>query len=189
LAIEKARFLIKRFKQENQKLFSNSVEFILPLIIGLFSYFLGTFLGYSSLRITAQLPNDALFITIEADAQSAQIARSIHEFAGVADRIKIINGYTENVIPRLSTDFHIHAFDLIFIDHRNDVYLRDLKMLENVGLIKSGTMIVADNVIYPGAPDYLKYVRNNPNYKTTTYDATLEYRNDIPDSVEISIRK
>jgi catechol O-methyltransferase len=189
LAIEKARFLIKRFKQENQKLFSNSVEFILPLIIGLFSYFLGTFLGYSSLRITAQLPNDALFITIEADAQSAQIARSIHEFAGVADRIKIINGYTENVIPHLSADFHINAFDLIFIDHYKLVYLRDLKMLENVGLIQSGTMIVTDNVIRPGAPDYLEYIQNNPNYTTTTHEAALEYRNDIRDAVEISIRK
>jgi len=62
-------------------------------------------------------------------------------------------------------------------------------MLEEAGLIKSGTMIVADNVITPGAPDYLEYVRNNPNYTTTTHEATLEYRNDVPDAVEISIRK
>jgi len=75
---------------------------------------LGTFLGYSSLRIAAQLPNDALFITIEADPQSAQIARSIHEHAGVADRIKIVNNYTENVIPHLSKDFNIDSFDFIF---------------------------------------------------------------------------
>ena len=154
-----------------------------------YSFFLGTFLGYSSLRIVSQLPTDALFITIEADSQSAEIARSVHEHAGVADRVKIINGSTENVIPDLRKDFHIDSFDLIFIDHYKEVYLRDFKILEELGLIKSGTMIVADNVITPGTPDYLEYVRNNPNYTTKMYDAMLEYREDTPDGVEISVRK
>jgi catechol O-methyltransferase len=152
-------------------------------------FLLGTFLGYSSLRIVAQLATDALFITIEADTQSADIARSIHEYAGVTDRIKIINDYTENVIPHLNKTFNIDSFDLIFIDHFKDIYLRDFKMLEDVGLIKSGTMIVADNVIKPGAPDYLEYVRNNPNYTTTFYEEYLEYRDDLVDGIEISIRK
>jgi len=146
-------------------------------------------LGYSSLRIVSQLSPDALFITIEADSYSAEIARSIHEYAGVADRIKIINGYTQNVLPDLTKDYNIDSFDLIFIDHYKDVYVRDFKILEDVGLIKSGTMIVADNVIYPGAPDYLEYVRNNPNYTTTFHEGTVEYREDIKDGIEISIRK
>ena len=150
---------------------------------------LGTFLGYSSLRIAAQLPNDAVFITIEGDAQSAEIARSIHEYAGVADRIKVVNGYTDNVIPRLREDFNVDSFDLIFIDHYSEVYLRDLKMLEVLGLIKSGTMIVADNVILPGAPDYLEYIRNNPNYTSTLYESNLEYKEDVIDGVEVSVRK
>ncbi len=146
-------------------------------------------MGYSSLRIVSQLSPDALFITIEADSYSAEIARSIHEYAGVADRIKIINGYTQNVIPHLTKAYNIDSFDLIFIDHYKDVYVRDFKILEQVGLIKSGTMIVADNVINPGAPDYLEYVRNNPNYTTTFHEGTLEYREDVKDGIEISIRK
>ena len=150
---------------------------------------LGTFLGYSSLRIVAQLPKDAVFITIEGDSQSAEIARSIHEYAGVTNRIKIVNGYTENVIPRLRQDFNIESFDLIFIDHYGAAYLPDLKLLEKLGLIKSGTMIVADNVITPGAPDYLEYVRKNPNYTSTLYEENIEYSEDIRDGVEISIRK
>ena len=140
------------------------------------------------MRIVSQLPADSLFITVEPDSQSAEIARSIHEYAGVGDRIKIINDASENVIPRLKKDFNIDSLDLIFIDHWKDVYLRDLKLLEEGGLIKSGTTVVADNVITPGAPDYLEYVRNNPNYKTETHEATLEYRDDLRDAVEISIR-
>jgi len=150
---------------------------------------LGTFLGYSSLRIVNQLPKDALFVTIEADSLSAEIARSLHEYAGVGDRIKIINGYTENVLPRLKQDSNIKSFDFIFMDHFGSIYLRDLKMLEELGLITSGTMIVADNVIMPGAPDYLAYVRNSPNYTTTLHEENIEYSEDVRDGVEVSIRK
>ena len=154
-----------------------------------FFAFVGTFLGYSSLRMVAQLPKDALFVTIDADPQSAEIARSIYECAGVADRIKSVIGYTDKVIPRLNQDFNVDSFDLIFIDHYENAFLPDLKMLEELGLIKSGTMIVADNVITPGAPDYLEYIRNNPNYTSTLYEEEMEYNKDMRDGVEISIRK
>jgi len=62
-------------------------------------------------------------------------------------------------------------------------------MLEEVGLIKSGTVIVADNVVIPGAPDYLEYIRNNPNYTTTLHEENLQYNENLVDGIEISIRK
>ncbi|CAF3165455.1 unnamed protein product [Rotaria sp. Silwood2] len=150
---------------------------------------IGTFLGYSSLRMAAQLPNDALIISIEINPESAKIAHTIHKHAGVENRIKIIVDSTENVIPHLNKTFHINTFDLIFIDHDGAAYLPDFMLLEQYNLIKSGTMIVADNVIYPGAPKYLKYIRNNPNYTTRMYESTIEYREDIRDGVEVSVRK
>ncbi|CAF1332789.1 unnamed protein product [Adineta steineri] len=150
---------------------------------------LGTFLGYSALRMISLLPKDALLISIDSNTESAEIARSIFEYAGVTDRIKTIVDDTNNVIPHLNKDFNVDSFDLIFIDHFKDVYLRDFKILEDVGLIKSGTMIVADNVICPGAPDYLEYVQNNPNYSTTLRESTLEYNDNLRDAVAISIRK
>ena len=139
--------------------------------------------------MVAQLPKDAHIISIEADAHSAEVARAIHQYAGVDNRITVVNDYTEKVIPQLRKTFHVDAFDFIFIDHWKEVYLRDLKLLEENNLIQPGTMIVADNVIYPGAPDYLEYVRNNPNYKNTFHEAQLEYSNDTPDGIEISIRQ
>ncbi len=62
-------------------------------------------------------------------------------------------------------------------------------MLEEVGLIKSGTVIVADNVVIPGALDYLEYIRNNPNYTTTLHEENLQYNENLVDGIEISIRK
>lgn len=127
--------------------------------------------------------------SIEADPESATIARSIHQFAGANDRITILDGYTENVIPRLKQITGVESFDFIFIDHHKAVYLRDLKLLEEYGLIRSGTTIVADNVIFPGAPDYLEYIRNNPHYTSTFYEAMLEYDEKTRDGVEVSVRK
>jgi catechol O-methyltransferase len=138
--------------------------------------------------MASQVPNDVLIISIEINPDSAEIAHTIHKHAGVANRIKIVVGSTDNIIPHLTKHYHIDSFDFIFIDHNGAHYLRDLMLLEKFGSIKSGTMIVADNVITPGAPDYLNYVRNNLNYKSKTYESTLEYRDDIPDGVEISIR-
>jgi len=139
--------------------------------------------------MAAQLPNDTLIVSIEKDSKSAEIAHTIHQHAGVENRINIIIGSTENVIPRLSQQFRIHSFDFIFIDHYGEAYLRDFMLLEQLGLIRSGTMIVADNVIFPGAPDYLNYIKNNPNYTTKTYESTLEYNEHRRDGVEVSIRK
>jgi catechol O-methyltransferase len=150
--------------------------------------FSGTFLGYSSLRMAAQTPENVLIVTIEANPESAKIAQRIHEHAGVAHRIRIVIDRSDKAIPRLSKLFHIDSFDLIFIDHYQNAYLPDLKLLEQVGLINRGTVIVADNVITPGAPDYLKYIRNSPNYTSQLHMSKLEYSNDIPDGVEVSVR-
>jgi catechol O-methyltransferase len=138
--------------------------------------------------MAAQLPKNTKIISIEKDPDAAWIAHNIHKHAGVANRIKIVVDSTGHAIPRLSQKYRIRSFDFIFIDHNSSNYLRDFMLLEQFGSIRSGTMIVADNVITPGAPDYLNYVRNNRNYKSKTYESTLEYRDDVPDGVEISIR-
>ena len=146
-------------------------------------------MGYSSMRMISQVPIGVNLVSIEADADSAEIARAIHQLAGVADRITIVNDYSDKAISRLKEMFHIDSFDLIFIDHYKQFYLRDVKLLEEHGLIQSGTVLVADNVITPGAPEYLQYIRNNPNYHSTYHQSTLEYTKDVIDGIEISTRK
>lgn len=153
------------------------------------SLFPGTYLGYSSLRMAAQLPSDAVIFSIEKDPEAARVAHAIHRHAGVSDRIKVIVDSTINVIPRLGSKYRIRSFDFIFIDHYKQSYLRDFQLMEHYGLIQSGTVIVADNVITPGAPDYMQYVKNNRNYRSKTYESTLEYRDDTVDGVEVTVRR
>ena len=39
-----------------------------------------------------------------------------------------------------------------------DIYLSDLQLMEKLGVVTKGTLVAADNVIYPGAPGFLEYV-------------------------------
>ena len=48
-------------------------------------------------------------------------------------------------------------FDMILIDHDKAAYLSDFKLLDKFGAIQKGTLVIGDNIVFPGAPDYLKY--------------------------------
>ena len=43
-----------------------------------------------------------------------------------------------------------------------------IKVLESLNLIAPGTLIVADNIITPGAPEYVVYVNFSPDEKSST---------------------
>jgi catechol O-methyltransferase len=49
----------------------------------------------------------------------------------------------------------------MFLDHYKPAYTTDLKLCEELGLVIPGTVLAADNVIKPGNPPYLEYVRAN----------------------------
>jgi len=104
------------------------------------------------------------------------------------NKVKIIVGTAAEILPTLKEKFKIDYVDFVFIDHWKDQYLPDLKRLEENKLLKNGAVLVADNVLFPGAPDYLDYIQKNPKYTTTQHKATLEYST-IEDAVEVSIYK
>lgn len=56
------------------------------------------------------------------------------------------------------------------------LYLPHFKELERSKLLHVGSVILADNVITPGAPDYLAYVQASPHYRHHLHDGLhLEY--------------
>lgn len=67
-------------------------------------------------------------------------------------------------------------FDVVFMDHAKECYLPDLKKLESVRLkdlvsseiveitlLKPSAKLIADNVVFPGAPGFLEYLRESNN--------------------------
>ena len=76
---------------------------------------------------------------------------------------------------------------MIFIDHLKSLYLPDLKWLDAHGLIKKGTVVVGDNIISPGVPDYNQYFKESKQYNSILYHSNQEYV-DVPDAVLVSER-
>ncbi|XP_075691051.1 catechol O-methyltransferase A-like [Rhinoderma darwinii] len=147
---------------------------------------LGTYCGYSTVRIARLLPPGARLITIEMNPHYAQVARELLQHAGLDAQVELLVGSSSVLIPQLKKKLDIEKFDLVFIDHWKVSYLPDTKLLEEYGLLKSGSVLLADNVTCPGAPDYLKYVRNSPQYRSKYFPAQLEYLQ-VEDGVEKSV--
>ncbi|XP_028848547.1 catechol O-methyltransferase A [Denticeps clupeoides] len=147
---------------------------------------LGTYCGYSTVRIARLLPPGATFVTVEFNPKYAKVARQVIEFAGLQDKVKLIEGASGDLIPKMKELFGNVTFDFVFLDHWKDRYVLDTKLLEDCGLLRKGSVLLADNVICPGTPEYLAYVRNNPRYKSTYYKSHLEYTK-VEDGLEKSV--
>lgn len=148
---------------------------------------LGAYCGYSALRIARAAPQARLF-SVEMSAANADNARRVWEHAGVADRITCVVGTIGDGGRTLDT-LHGHGFDagsldLLFIDHNKDVYLTDLLSIEGRGWLHPGSVVVADNVLIPGAPKYRAYMRRHQGglWDTVEHKTHAEYTK-IPDLV------
>lgn len=71
------------------------------------------------------------------------------------------------------------------------MYVSDLKILEASGLLKPGACIFADNVRFPGVPQYVKYLENHKDFDTKYEIGNLNFGGffNINDKVGISIYK
>ena len=148
---------------------------------------LGGYIGYSAVRIARMLRSGGHLYSIEADPMNAAIAASIVERAGMSSRVTIIVGKSNEVLPTLKERYNIQAIDLLFIDHWKSLYLPDIKLVEELGLLRDGSEVLADNVIFPGTPDYLAYIRSHPKFTSTYNKLSLEYTPEIEDGVEVSV--
>lgn len=83
--------------------------------------------------------------------------------------MKIIVGSGSESLRALHASAKLSQIDFLFLDHYKPAYLPDLQLCEQLGLISNGTVIVADNVIKPGNPPYLAYVRSDTESKKRAY--------------------
>ena len=60
----------------------------------------------------------------------------------------------------------ISPIDMVLIDHEKESYLSDLWVLEELKVMTTGSLpVVTDNVIYPGASEYMEWVQASPEQK------------------------
>jgi len=150
---------------------------------------LGTYCGYSALRIARAAPS-ARVCSVEFSAANAEVAQRIWAHAGLADRISCVvgilgdGGRTLDVLAG-QYGFTPAGLDLMFIDHDKRAYLPDLLSVLDRGWLHRGSIVVADNVRVPGAPKYRAYMRETQGtlWNTVEHKTHVEYQSLLPDLV------
>jgi caffeoyl-CoA O-methyltransferase len=109
---------------------------------------IGTLGGYSTTWLARAVPETGTVITLEIDQKHAAVARKNLDRAGIGSRVTIEVGPAAETMQRM-IEQRVAPFDLIFIDADKPGYLRYLDL--SVALSRTGTVILADNLIRDGA--------------------------------------
>jgi catechol O-methyltransferase len=151
---------------------------------------LGTYCGYGSLRMTRVMPEGARVVSIEFNADNAAIARRVLSHAGIGDEASVVVGTLGDggaTIAKLESEHGLApgALDFVFVDHDKAVYLDDLRRILERGWLHPGSVVVADNIKRPGAPDYRAFMREEEgrSWRTTEHETHLEYQSLFKDLV------
>eukprot|EP00931_Biecheleriopsis_adriatica_P116713 TRINITY_DN92321_c0_g1_i1.p1 TRINITY_DN92321_c0_g1~~TRINITY_DN92321_c0_g1_i1.p1 ORF type:complete len:419 (-),score=76.54 TRINITY_DN92321_c0_g1_i1:42-1262(-) len=118
---------------------------------------IGTYCGYSAIRMANALPG-ARIVSLEVDPAHVVIARNMIAFAGLAHMVDVWTGHSKDLLPRLPARYGgPEKFKLcgVFMDQKGTRYDEDLALIERMGLLLPGAVIVADNVLKPGSPLFL----------------------------------
>ena len=166
---------------------------------------IGTFFGFSALHICRSMSPSSSLVCIEGNQDNARVAKQIIEKAfrnnrDVLNRVQVVVGLSNVILDSIDIKKALgeNKFDLVFLDHDKDCYLPDLLRLESRDLLNpEKCTLIADNVIYPGAPDYLKYVNTDSNkgWKTDLRRMPFERKGyetqfkEVEDAISISIRR
>jgi catechol O-methyltransferase len=128
---------------------------------------LGCYVGYSAILFGDAVRRNGgeRYLSLELNPEFAAIANMLIELAGLRDFVRIIVGRSDVSLHKLITSGDVKKVELLFIDHYKPAYTTDVKLCEQLGAIVPGSVLAADNVIYPGNPPYLEFVRSTVKQK------------------------
>lgn len=106
---------------------------------------IGTFTGYSALSMAAGLPEGGVIDTCEVDDELELFILDFFERSQYADRLNLHIGSALETMTKLDK-----CYDLVFIDGDKREYCAYYNSLFENGLVKSGSWILADNILWYG---------------------------------------
>jgi len=105
---------------------------------------LGSLAGYSGVWLARALTTRGTLTTIEIDARHAALARQAYVEAGVAERVRLIEGAALDVLPTLAP-----GFDAVFVDADKAPLAQYFEW--SVRLLRPGGLLLCDNAFFHGA--------------------------------------
>jgi catechol O-methyltransferase len=145
---------------------------------------LGSHCGYSTIRFASLLEPGAIWHSVDPDALGHSVSAKLVEHAGLAKIVNPWYGFSGDVLKELAKRGVV--IDFLFVDHVKDLYLEDLKLALSLNLLRPGSVVVADNVLFPGAPDYKEWILKQPFFESTIHSTFVEYSKTIKDEVLVS---
>jgi len=122
----------------------------------------GSFIGYTASRLAAQLwaePGDfghfTPLLSIEADPIHVVIARHFVDLVKLATVAELRPGMVRDVFPSLVELFGGSTLAFVFMDQKGTTFHIDLSVLDKLDCWAPAATVVADNVLRPGAPEYV----------------------------------
>jgi predicted O-methyltransferase YrrM len=119
------------------------LEMISRLINPTYILEIGTFLGYSALCLAKGLKPEGELHTLEIDEETAATARENFKKSKTANKIILHTGNALELLNRIDK-----PWDLVFLDADKTGYTDYYQAL--VPKLKSGSLILADNVLFHG---------------------------------------
>ena len=128
---------------------------------------LGGYVGYSAIVFgdAVKRAGGKQFISLEADPLFAAVARSLVDLAGLGDVVKVMVGKSNDILPSLKLSGEIDSLDMLFMDHWKLLYRQDLKLCEELELVRQGTLLAADNYTATGNPLFSEYLHSSVEEK------------------------
>lgn len=131
----------------------------------------GTYVGYTSTRMALQVDTwNGKVVTMEMDPVNATIARNHIEMAGLSHVVTVQLGHSDDAVQLVLEKYGERSVDMVFMDQRGTAFHDDLRNLEEINILADNAVVVADNVLKPGAPYHVWRISTLPHYATDIID-------------------
>lgn len=124
---------------------------------------LGGYIGYSALLFGSAVKAwGGRYTVVEYNPVFAGVIMVLCSLAGL-DNVDVVVGESTKEVKRLWKEGKLgekggKGVDFVFMDHLKPLYTDDLMVMEELGVVRKGTVVVGDNMVKPGNPRYKQYV-------------------------------
>jgi predicted O-methyltransferase YrrM len=170
----------------------------------------GTYCGYSSLvlastlrEIANELQNSITedetketfefhIYTTEVSSKLINVAQSVFRMAKIEQFITpiLMKADGKESLSAAMKQNGVYGLDFLLFDHAKNLYLSDLNDLEAGGLLKAGSHVSADNVVFNKLDAYryhMEKLQAKGTVETRLDEMNLEYSNNLKDGIEQTI--
>ena len=166
---------------------------------------LGTYCGYSALVLCHAIKSTLMELEASGDGRAkcveftvytTEISSKLINVAQSMFRLGKMDKYVRPILVKegeaLSGALQSNGcdrVDFLLLDHAKNLYLSDLTDLETTLLLKAGSYVSADNVVFNRLDSYRDHMANWARagvVETRLDEMNLEYSNNLKDGIEMS---